>query len=113
MIEAVTTITSPPGVQPGAANYAAAKPQPISRLTKTKKPAKAKTPRVIDPEIQRLRDEHNEAVKALHDKRRSAGILKTIIDKRLSQMTLNDRTQLFDALREIVTPALPMEGGDK
>lgn len=64
--------------------------------------------RVIDPGIAELRRQHNDAVAALKDKRRSAAVLKTILDKGLAQLTNDDKNTLFDFLKQTVTPALPI-----
>ena len=73
--------------------------------TNTTKPAKA-TP-VIDPGILAIREQAKAQVKALRLARKSAAVLKSIVDKKLPALTTEDRNKLSEALKVITTPALP------
>ncbi len=84
-------------------------PQPATEVSKKRRfkvPRKPSAPRVMDPEIVALRKAHNANVKALHTRRASAKLLATILNKRLAQMTQDDRSKLFDALAKTETPKL-------
>jgi hypothetical protein len=81
---------------------------PTTPTKRTRKPhAAAKpVPRVIDPEITRLRQEHSLRVKEYRGKAASAKILATMLT-RLVQLTPEDKAKLADAL-PATTPALPL-----
>jgi len=61
----------------------------------------------VDPEIMKLRAKHQAEVREYMKTRSSAGILKTIIDKRLPSMTKSDLEKLYDYLGTLATPPLP------
>ena len=66
------------------------------------------SPKKLDPEIAALRDEHKGRVADLRVKKRSAAVLKTILEKRLPTMTMGDRQKLMDELALNVTPSIPI-----
>lgn len=64
-------------------------------------------PKVISPEVKALRDDYKQRLKDLKKTKRSAAVLKTIIEKRLNSLTMGDRERLTDALAPNTTPAIP------
>lgn len=62
----------------------------------------------ICPEITALRDEHKAKVADLKVKKKSAAVLKTILEKRLPTMTMGDRQKLMDELALNTTPSIPI-----
>lgn len=72
-------------------------------------PSKAKPK--VDPEILKLRKKHQLEVKQYIDSRKSAALLKTMIDKRIPSLTNKDREKLLDHLMTVATPKLPMDQG--
>jgi len=83
---------------------AAAPPKGKKRPAPAKKPAR--TPRKIDAGIAAI---HAEAKKKVEEYRKvgaSGRILKTIIGKRLAQLTTGDCQELFDELAKTCTPIL-------
>ncbi|TSA40190.1 hypothetical protein D4Q85_00195 [bacterium] len=81
--------------------------------TATKKPRKTRTPRAprqIDPGIALIHADAAKQVAAYRSKQASAKILATILNKRLPQLTDNDKFKLRVALDVVVTPPLQMEG---
>lgn len=81
---------------------------PTAKLKRAKRKATARLPRVNDPGIVKLREQHAQRVSDYRQKSASARILKTILEKRLAQLTMVDKETLFDALRLCVTPGLPI-----
>ena len=77
-----------------------------AKVRKTRKAASKRTDRTLDPEIIRLRQEHNQRVKEYRGKAHSAKIVATMI-KRLSQLTADDKERLVYLL-PAVTPPLPL-----
>ena len=77
---------------------------PVKRTRKRK--AVAAKPRVIDPGIAALRAEHAAKVNEYRKTDASKRLLRTILEKRLSQLTTADREKLFDALKLNTTPPL-------
>lgn len=78
---------------------------PTPRRKKSRTP---RAPRTLDPEVLAIRAEAVKAVAALHTRRRSAAILKTLLDKRLAQLVDDDRHALYEALGKLITPPLPL-----
>lgn len=82
-------------------------PVPTKPARKARKPRKAPSgPRVIDAGIAELRRLHAANVQAYQAKTASAKILATIVNKRIEQLTDEDRMKLLDTLQAITTPAL-------
>lgn len=77
------------------------------KKTRKRRTFSPSTPREIDPEIKALQEEHKRRVIELRNRRRSAALLKTILDKRLAQMTDEDKNKLADTLRSCSTLPLP------
>ena len=65
-----------------------------------------KTPKTIDPDILKLRNEHKNNVSLLRERRNSKKILETILEKRLPRMVMADREKLCDHLQKTTTPPL-------
>jgi len=91
------------------------KPMNESSPTETPKPGTPKKPgriskprqfRRIDPGIAAIHAEANAKVASYRNTKRSLGILETILNKRLVQLTDDHKQQLFDVLSKICTPAL-------
>lgn len=77
---------------------------PKPRASRKKKgPSK---PRVIDPGIMAIHAEAKAKVAEYRKLTASGRILKTIVEKRLAQLTQDDRHKLFDALAGTCTPKL-------
>lgn len=70
---------------------------------KKKEPSK---PRVIDPGIAAIHAEARAKVAEYRKLTASGRILKTILEKRLAQLTPLDKQKLFDALAGTCTPKL-------
>ena len=68
--------------------------------------ATPRSPRNIDPGIAAIHAEAAAKVKEYRKTQGSARVLKTILGKRLSQMTQEDKNKLFAALKECATPTL-------
>ena len=68
-----------------------------------RKPSK---PRVIDPGIAAIHAEAKARVAEYRKLSRSGRILKTILEKRLAQLTAGDQQALFDKLGLTCTPKL-------
>lgn len=89
---------------------AATKKPTVTKKPPTKKidPAKksARTPRKIDPGIAAIHAKAKEEVAQYRKTTASGRILKTIIKKRLAQLTLEDRQRLLDELAKTCTPPL-------
>lgn len=81
---------------------------PTEKLKKKRAPKAPRAPRVIDPQVLKIRQEASQKVKDYHKSQASGRILKTILDKRIPQLTRQDQERLFDELKAIVTPALPL-----
>ena len=92
MIEQTNT---PPVTQPA---------KPINR--KTPKARKLSKPRVIDPGIAAIHAEAKQKVAEYRKTSASGRLLKTILEKRLAQLTVDDRQKLFDTLSGEFTPKL-------
>lgn len=90
------TSSSPAATEPAA-----------PKKTRKRRASSTATPREIDPEIKTLQEEHKRRVAELRNRRRSAALLKTILDKRLAQLTDEDKNKLADALRQCSTPTIP------
>ena len=69
----------------------------------TRKPSK---PRVIDPGIAAIHAKAKLKVEEYRKLSRSGRILKTILEKRLAQLTAGDQQALFDKLGLTCTPKL-------
>ena len=69
-------------------------------------PRKLRTPRTVSPEVEAIRAEARDKIKALHNSTASFGILQTILVKRIPAMTKEHRQVLFDNLASEFTPAL-------
>jgi hypothetical protein len=67
---------------------------------------KTRTPKVISPEVEALREEYRKKIAALAGDRASAAILQTIITKRLPSLTKAHQQALFDHLAVTCQPAL-------
>lgn len=72
---------------------------------KTLKTPKVSKPRVLDPQIAALRQEHAQRVAALNTERRSAVLLETVLTKTLPQLTTRDIVSLRAALNAKLGPA--------
>ena len=60
----------------------------------------------IDPAIIELKRQHKENVAKFRHNKASAKLLKTILEKRLPQMTQEDKNKLADVLIPCTTPKL-------
>ena len=98
---------------------ATAKPVRTRKATKATAPVKTRKPRTVDPAVQALRDKTNAAIAALKKEqkeraatlkleKKSAGVLRVIIDKRLPKLTTEDKNKLADVLAGVATPPLPL-----
>ena len=76
-----------------------------AKAPRKRKAASKRTDRTLDPEIIRLRQEHNQRVKEYRGKAASAKLVATMI-KRLPQLTADDKAKLAGHL-PAVTPTLP------
>jgi hypothetical protein len=85
-------------------------PAPAATRSRKRKLITPRSPRTIDPGVAAIRARASAEIKEYHRSQASAGILKTIIEKRLAQLTNGDRRKLLDVLQEIVTPALIEKG---
>lgn len=79
-------------------------PQP--KPSRKRKASTPRAPRTIDPGVKAIRDEATRAVAEYHKQKASGGILKTIMEKRLPQLTREHQEALLDHLTKTVTPAL-------
>ena len=85
---------------------------PVFGGPKVTKPRAAKNkksppkPRFIDPGIAAIHAEAKAKVAEYRKLTASGRILKTILDKRLAQLTQDDRQKLFDALAETCTATM-------
>jgi ribosomal protein L25 (general stress protein Ctc) len=84
-----------------------AAPEPPPRKRKRKSTA-PRGPRIADPAVAAIYAEAKTKVIAYRSAKASGKILHTILTKRLAQLTPLDKEKLFDALKPIVTPALPI-----
>ncbi|MGV1047693.1 MAG: hypothetical protein ACOYD4_04090 [Solirubrobacterales bacterium] len=87
--------------------------QLVTTLPKSKRARKvkaARAPRVIDPGIAAIQARMRTEIAAYRRQKGSAGILKTILTKRLPQLNAADKMRLMDALQQQVTPAMPFLG---
>ena len=91
----------------GSPSPLTAPPQP--KPSRKRRSTSPRSPRVLDPGVAAIHAEAKAKVAEYRRAQASGGILKTIIDKRLAQLTDNDRQKLYDALKELVTPALPFQ----
>jgi hypothetical protein len=82
------------------------KPRSIYAARKTPKLRKPSKPRVIDPGIAAIHAEAKARVVEYRKMGASGRILKTIIGKRLAQLTGIDKQALFDELAKTCTPKL-------
>ncbi len=87
---------------------------PTPPTKRTRKPRIAITlgipraPRRIDPGIKEIHDFAKAKVAQYRSAQASAKILATILNKRLAQLTDDDKGRLRAALDQVVTPPLPM-----
>lgn len=79
---------------------------PSKRKYTKRKAASTPAARTIDPGILALRAEHATKVAEYRKTDSSKRILRTILEKRLAQLTTQDREKLFDALKLNTAPAL-------
>jgi hypothetical protein len=98
------TSSENPTVQPKPAAPITAAPKGKKKSAPAKKPAR--TPRKIDPGIAAIHAEAKAKVAEYRKMSASGRILKTIIGKRLAQLTAKDRQELFDELSKTCTPIL-------
>ncbi len=82
----------------------AAPPKVKKKTAPAQKPAR--TPRKIDAGIAAIHAEAKEKVAEYRKMGASGRILKTIVGKRLAQLTTGDRQELFDELAKTCTPIL-------
>ncbi len=82
------------------------KEQGLIPAKRKRKSLAARKPRVIDPGVAEIRREASDKIKEYHKKQSSARLVKTIIEKRVAQLTRQDQEKLFDHLKNIVTPPL-------
>ena len=82
------------------------KSRSINAARKTPKLRKPSKPRVIDPGIAAIHAEAKARVAEYRKLSRSGRILKTILEKRLAQLTAGDQQALFDKLGLTCTPKL-------
>ena len=85
--------------------------QPPASKAKTKSaaakpPVKKRTPKKVSPEVEAIRAECREKIKALHGAQASNKILQTIVVKRLPVMTQEHKQALLDELCKTLTPKL-------
>ena len=85
---------------PGEKKAPAQKPRPASAKRKPSKP------RVIDPGIAAIHAEAKAKVAEYRKRTASGRILKTIVEKRLAQLTGIDKQVLFDELAKTCTQIL-------
>jgi hypothetical protein len=80
---------------------------PPSKPARKKSAARKQSgPRKLDPGLAELRKLHSANVAAYRAKTASQKLLATIVNKRLAQLTQEDRLKLLDALKPMTTPAL-------
>ena len=67
---------------------------------------KKRAPKKVSPEVEAIRAECREKIKALHGAQSSNKILQTIVVKRLPAMTQEHKQALLDELCKTLTPKL-------
>lgn len=77
------------------------------KTKRTRKPVTPPAPRVIDPEIKKLREVHALAVAQLQARRRSEKTMTRMLTHDIGDLTKEDRQRFFDELNELITPKLP------
>jgi len=81
-------------------------PVPKTRKKRTPTP---RAPRTIDPEIARIKAETAEKVAEYRKSLKSGGVLKTIVERLLPKLTINDHNKLMDYGKIVPTASLRVE----
>lgn len=109
-----TSISEPvPSIAAGATEEAVVPDQGIAATEEAVVPEQAvapvakKSPRNLDPEIKRLRDQHTANVAYLRAARESKLVLDTILNKKIPTLLLIHREQLLDALMATTSRSFP------